>query len=150
MAYRTHLARLLVGSNRRASLLTVGIGILFGVGAWLGYPILGVSYWLLPSSLIDWAFVFSFIFLAAGVAFDRAGFLAAWWVNHPAHIAISHYYFTFHGTLVVLPFESDFLSYLVISAPITCMYGILGYLIGRASRWTLDRSGFSGRSEVKT
>lgn len=33
--------------------------------------------------------------------------------------------------------------------PITCMYGILGYLIGRASRWTFDRSGFSGRSESK-
>lgn len=135
--YRTHFVRVLFGNNRQVSILTVGSGLLLGLGAWLGYPILGVSYWLWPTSLTDWAFILGFILLAAGVSFERGGLLAAWWVNIPTHVAISHYVYS--GTFVVLPFRNDFLSYLVISAEIAFLYGVIGYFLGMVSRWVFNR-----------
>ena len=78
MGLRSRCRRLLIGTNRQGAVLTVGIGLLFGVATWLLYPILGVEYWLWPSSLDEWAFAFGFVLLAAGIAFDRAGLLAAW------------------------------------------------------------------------
>lgn len=142
MDYRTQLTRHLCGTNRQGTILTVGIGLLFGLGAWLAYPILGEEYWPLPRSVMDWVFVLGFILLAAGVAFDRAGFLAAWWVNIPAHVAMSHYVYS--SGFVVLPFRSDFLSYLYIATMIAFVYGVLGYLIGRASWWAIHRGPISG------
>ena len=56
----------------------------------------------------------------------------------PAHVAISYYVFS--GSFVVLPFRSDLLSFLVISAPIALLYGGIGYALGTVSRWGVDRA----------
>lgn len=110
------------------------------------YPLFGFDYWPMPHSPMDWVFVFGFVILAAGVAFDRAGFLAAWWVNIPAHVAMSHYVYS--SGFVHLPFQNDFLSYLVIAAMIAFVYGVLGYFIGQAGRWWFDRATFSDPSSA--
>lgn len=138
MNYRTRVTRLLFGTNRQGALLTVGIGILLGLTAWLAYPVLEEGYALWPTSLVDWAFVLGYTLLAAGVAFDRAGLLAAWWVNIPAHVAMGHYVYS--DGFVILPFRSDFLSYLVIATMIAFLYGTLGYIFGVLSRWGFNRS----------
>lgn len=145
MDFLAQLTRLLVGTNRRGVLLTVASGPLLEVGAWLGYPLLGEEYWLMPHSVIDWVFVVGFVGLAAGVAYGCAGFLAAWWVNIPSHVAMSHYVYS--DGFVVLPFRNDVLSYLVIAGMIAFVYAVLGYGLGIASRWAF-RTTCSDRSEV--
>jgi|GEM_PF-3087284 len=134
MHYREAGALVLFGTSRQNSLLATGSGILLGVSVWLLDPILGVEYWLWPSSLVDWAVVAGSVLLVAGVTFDRAGLLAACWVNFPAHVAFAHHHYSQTG-FVVLPFQNDLLSYALISAQIAVFYGLLGYLLGTASRW---------------
>lgn len=141
MSCHAKLDRVLFGTDRRASILAIGAGVLLGLGAGLAYPLLGVEYWLGLLTLIDWLFFGTFTLIAAGIAFERAGLLASWWVNYPAHVAISYYYYGFQsGTFVVLPFENEFLFYLVISAAIAFLYGSLGYFLGTVGRWGVDRS----------
>ena len=147
MNYQEDVDQVLFGTYRQIALLATGISILLGVGVWLIYPTLGVEYWLWPSSLIDWTFVIGFIFLAAGVAFYRAGLLAACWVSFPAHVALAHFYYSQHG-FVILPFQNDLLSYALISAMIAIFYGLIGYFLGTVSRWGIDRSSFSNPKVV--
>ena len=115
------------------------------MAVWGIYPIFDVKYWLWPSSLIDWGFVFGFIFLAAAVTLYGSGLLAAWWVSFPAHVTLAHYVYSQNG-FVVLPFQNDLLSYVVISAAIASIYAVVGYLLGIVCRWVIDRPTFN-RSE---
>lgn len=149
MNYQERVARLLFGSNRQGVLVATAIGILLGVGAWLIYPMLGVEYWLWPSSLIDWGFVVGFVLLATGVAFYRSGLLATWWMSFPAHVVLAHYFYYSQSGFVVLPFQNDLLSFALISATIALFYGLVGYLLGTVSRWGKGHTTFSSPETVE-
>lgn len=137
MNNRERAGRVLFGSNRRGALLVVGLAILLGVGTWLVYPVLGLRYWLLPASLVDWAFVFGFLLLPAGVAFTRAGLLASLWVDIPTHVVTRYYFYNYYGgRIVVFGYTgSRTVDIILVSGLIAVLYGLMGYLLGTAIRW---------------
>lgn len=113
-----------------------------GVGTWLVYPVLGLRYWLLPAYLVDWAFVFGFLLLPAGVAFSRAGLLASLWVDiPPPHVVTGYYFYNYYGgRIVVFGYSgSRTVDIILVSGLIAVMYGLMGYLLGTAIRWSKCR-----------
>ena len=133
--------RILFGSNRRGALLVLGLAVLLGLGTWLIYPILGVSYWLMPASLVDWAFISGFLLLPAGVASTRAGLLASLWVNIPTHVVIGYHFYNYRGGgIVVFGYTgSRTADIILVSGLIAVIYGFVGYLLGTAIRWSKGR-----------
>lgn len=142
MNYRGRASTVLFGSNRRTALLVAVIAVLLGGGTWLGYPILGTSYWLWPVSLVDWAFVFGFILLSAGVASARVGLLASVWVIVPTHVVIGYYVYTSGGGGIVYfgYTGSRTIDIVLISGLFAIPYGLMGYLLGTAIRRRIDRA----------
>ena len=133
--------RVLFGSNRRGALLALELAVLLGLCTWLVYPILDVSYWLMPASLVDWAFIFGFLFLPAGVASARAGLLASLWVNIPTHVVLGYHFYNYQGGgIVVFGYAgSRTADIILVSGLIAVIYGFVGYLLGTAIRWSKGR-----------
>lgn len=138
MTYRDRAGRLLIGSNASGALLVVGGAILVGVCTWLVYPVLGVEYWVRPTSLAEWVLLGGFLLVPAGVAVIRGGLLAALWVNIPAHVVIGFYYFIDQsGRIVVFGYTgSRSVDIIVVSGVIAVLYGATGYLLGSVIWWS--------------
>jgi hypothetical protein len=140
MNYRDAAVRFCFGRNRRGALLATGLGILVGGVVWLLIWGFDIRYWPGLHFGVNWAFVGGFVLLSAGVAFFRAGLLAAWWVSFPAHIALTHAQWWAERDFWTLPFQNNFLSFTVIAAEIALVYGLIGLLLGTVGRWVIPPS----------
>jgi hypothetical protein len=124
----------LYGSNKRATLLTIVFGGIFGLGVWVGQSSVEISYWWWPGSSMGWGFVGLFLIFATVVAVFRAGLLATCWVGLPGHVAFAQQFYADQAGFVALPLQSHILFYLLISAAMAVFYGIIGYLLGSIGR----------------
>jgi hypothetical protein len=135
--------RVLLGSDQESARTAAALGVVVGLAAWTLRRLAGVSYWWWPTLPADWTFVACFVLLAAGVAYDRAGVLAACWVTFPAHVVYAHHFYASHSGFLVLPLQHDVFSVLA-SVPFAVLYGTVGYFLGATSRRAAARLQFVG------
>lgn len=145
MSRRSRVTSVLLGTDRRASLLAAGVGGVAELAALAPLVSFDLSYDLLPWLWPNPLFAVALLAGPAAVALVDGGLLGSWWVDYP--VAVLVFFETYTQGFVVTPVGPLWAALTVALLP-ALLWGSLGYLVGRLSRCVVDRTRGSGSDPV--